>query len=620
MGCKMIELQDLLPFTKKLKLLCIDSDDAVRQSLVKTFSRIFAQVDDAADGYDGLNHYKINQHDLIITETSLNNFTALQMIEQIRKISPEQHVIVISKDQDPQTLMTWSNMNVYGFIPKPINMQALFGSMYKSCSILYSRAQKLQQVEASAQIKQQKQQLQAHYEENEKKLKEALDYERKRLGRLMGVERELQTRLKESESKLSAFRNIDDLTGLKNKHALKDEISKEGDKALLFIDIDHFESINTLYGMGYGNKVLKEVASRIQRFLPSNTELFRISADEFVVLMQTPTPNQELMLSQQILAMFQQAPVIIGEVEFDISFSMGMDRGEHNKLFVHAKTASQEAKEKGRSQLVVFKNDSDYVKRQRDTLYWIQTVKDALKNDRVMSYYQPIHNNETGIVEKYEALCRILDKNGQVLSANNFIHPAYLAGLTTKISRVMIDKAFKYFQNNSYAFSINIGAQDFHENYLEEFLQYKCDYYHISPERVYLEVVESITINGSDETLHQIQRLRSKGFNITIDDFGVDQSVFSRLLRLEAKTIKIDSSFIKNIDTNLSHQMIVQNIVSFANRIGAKTVAEYVETQAVHEKVCELGIDFSQGYYIGEAKAEVPMQDPMHSGSVNNIA
>jgi len=616
----MIELQDLLPFTKKLKLLCIDSDDAVRQSLVKTFSRVFAQVDDAADGYDGLNHYKINQHDLIITETALNNYPALQMIDQIRKISPSQHVIVISKDQDLKTVLTWSNVNIHGFVPKPVNMQALLESMYKSCSVLYTNAQKAQQVEASAQIKQQKQQLQTHYEENEKKLHEALAYEKKRLGRLLGTERELQARLKESEAKLLAFRNIDDLTGLKNKYALKDEIEKEGDKALLFIDIDHFESINTLYGMGYGNKVLKETSSRIHRFLPSNTELFRISADEFVILMQTPTPNQELLLSQQILAMFQQAPVVVGEVEFDISFSMGMDRGVHNKLFVHAKIASQEAKEKGRSQMVVFKNNSDYVKRQRDTLYWIQTVKDALKNDRIMSYYQPIHNNETGIIEKYEALCRILDKDGQVLTANNFIHPAYLAGLTTKISRVMIDKAFKYFQNNSYAFSVNISAQDFHENYLEEFLQYKCDYYHIAPERVYLEVVESITINGTDETLRQIQRLRSKGFNITIDDFGVEQSVFSRLLRLEAKTIKIDSSFIKNIDTNLSHQMIVQNIVSFANRIGAQTVAEFVDTQAVHEKVCELGIDFSQGHYIGEAKAEILLQDPMASNSVNNIA
>lgn len=591
MGCEMIELQDLLPYTKKLKLLCIDPDDAVRQSLVKTFSRIFAQVDDAADGYDGLNHYKINQHDLIITETQLGNYTALQMLEQVRKLSPTQHVIVISTETDAASLLKWSNASIQGFITKPLNMQALLDSLYKSCSILYANAQKAQQIQASVQIKEQKQQLQSHYEENEKKLQEALAYERKRLGRLMGTERELQSRLKESESQLYTYRTIDDLTGLKNKHALKEEIDKEGDKALLFLDIDHFESINTLYGMGYGNKVLKEVSERIGRFLPSNTELFRISADEFVVLMFAPSPNQELLLSQQILAMFQQAPVIINDIEFDLSFSMGMDRGEHNKLFVHAKTASQEAKEKGRSQMVVFKNDSDYVKRQRDTLYWIQTVKDALKNDRVMSYYQPIHNNETGQIEKYEALCRILDKEGKILTATNFMHPAYLAGLTTKISRVMIDKAFKYFQHNSYAFSLNIGAQDFHENYLEEFLQYKCDYYHISPDRVYLEVVESITINGTDETLHQIQRLRSKGFNITIDDFGVEQSVFSRLLRLEAKTIKIDSSFIKNIDTNLSHQMIVQNIVSFANRIGAQTVAEYVQTQAVHEKVCELGID-----------------------------
>jgi len=614
----MVELKDLLPFTKKLKLLCIDGDSAVRQSLVKTFERVFAQVDDAADGYDGLNHYKINQHDLIITETDLDNYPALQMIEQIKKVNPLAHIIVISKNVDAKTILAWANIGVMGFIPKPLSMQALLGAIAKSSSQLYSIAQKSQQADSSKQLKEQKQQMQEHYEHNEIKLNETIAYERKRLGRLLAKERELQNQLTEQAKRLENFRYKDDLTGLDNKHALKDEISKQGDKALLFIDIDHFESINTLYGMGYGNKVLKETAIRLARFLPSNANLFRISADEFVVLIFSPTPDQELLLSQQVLAMFKQAPIVIGEVEFDIEFSMGMDRGAHAKLFVHAKTASQEAKERGRSQMVVFQTDSDYVKRQRDTLFWIQTVKDALKNDYIMSYYQPIYNNETGRVEKYEALCRILDKQGKVLVASDFIHPAYLAGLTTKITRVMIDKAFKYFQNNSYSFSLNVAAEDFHENYLEDFLQYKCDYYHISPDRVFIEVVESITINGTDETLEQIRRLRGRGFNITIDDFGIDQSVFSRLLRLEAKTIKIDSSFIKGLDTNLSNQMIVENIVSFAARIGAQTIAEYVDTKAVHEKVCELGIDFSQGYYIGEPQAEVISNTI--SDSVNNIA
>ncbi len=614
----MVDLKDLLPFTKKLKLLCVDGDSAVRQSLVKTFERVFAQVDDAADGYDGLNHYKINQHDLIITENNLENYSAIQMVEQIKKVNPLAHIIVISKNVDAKTILSWVNIGIMGFIPKPLNMQDLLGAIHTSSSQLYSIAQKSQQADSSKQLKEQKQQMQEHYEHNEIKLNETIAYERKRLGRLLAKERELEKQLEEQAKRLETFRYKDDLTGLDNKHALKDEISKQGDKALLFIDIDHFESINTLYGMGYGNKVLKETAVRLERFLPSNAKLFRISADEFVVLIFAPTPDQELLLSQQILAMFKQAPIIIGEVEFDIEFSMGMDRGSHAKLFVHAKTASQEAKERGRSRMVVFQTDSDYVKRQRDTLYWIQTVKDALKNDNVMSYYQPIYNNETGRIEKYEALCRILDKQGKVLVASDFIHPAYLAGLTTKITRVMIDKAFKYFQSNSYSFSINVAAEDFHERYLEDFLQYKCDYYHIPPQRVFIEVVESITINGTDETLEQIKRLRSKGFNITIDDFGVDQSVFSRLLRLEAKTIKIDSSFIRGLDTNLSNQMIVENIVSFASRIGAQTIAEYVDTKAVHEKVCELGIDFSQGYYIGEPTATVA-SSPMND-SVNNIA
>jgi len=614
----MFELKDLLPYTKKLKLLCIDSDSAVRQSLVKTFSKIFAQVDDAADGYDGLNHYKINKHDLIITDIDLQNYSALSMIDQIKKISPSQHVIVLSSSQDVQTLLKWSNMGIQGFIPKPINMQALLESMHKSCAQLYVAAQKEQQADASKQIKEQKQQLQEYYEKNEKNLTEALAYERKRLGRLLGQERELQSRLKEQQRELDLVRFQDDLTGVSNKNALKRAMSVSGEKALLLIDIDHFENINTLYGMGYGNGVLKETAQRLSKFLANNAELFRISADEFVILVSSPKPDQELLLSQQIIALFQQAPIVINDVEFEISFSIGMDRGDHSKLFTHAKIASAEAKERGRSQMVVFQPDSQYVKDQKETLFWIQTVKNALKKDRLMSYYQPIYNNQTGKVDKYEALCRILDSNGKVITANDFIRPAHLAGLSSKIKKVMIDKAFKYFQHNNYDFSLNVSAQDFHENYLEDFLQYKCDYYHISPKRVYIEVVESISMSGKDKVLAQVKSLRAKGFNITIDDFGVEQSVFSRLLRLEAKTIKIDKSFIKNLDTSLSNQMIVENIVAFANRIGAETVAEFVETQKVHEKVCALGINYSQGHYIGEAQASIENAD--RGTSANNIA
>ena len=612
----MIELKDLLPYAKKLKLLCVDSDSATRQSLVKTFSRIFAQVDDAADGYDGLNHYKINQHDLIITETDLGTYSALQMIEQVKKISPSQHIIVISKNKDSELLLKWINLGIDGFVLKPISMRNLLEIMYKSCTVLYSDLQKLQQIAMVKQLKEQKRKLQEHYETNELRLSDALGYERKRLGRMLGEEKALQARLVKEEELVKKLKYFDDLTGLPNKYSLKEGIDKEGDKALLFIDMDYFDTINTLYGMGYGNKILCESAKKIGTILPENATLFRISADEFVILIFSPTSEQAIVLSKDILSLFKNSALVINDIEFDIGFSIGMDKGTHNKLFAHAKTAAQEAKVKGRDRLVIYQESSEYIKAQKQTLYMIENIKYALKNGKVKALYYPIRSNKMESIQKYESVYNIINKDGQLISIDSFVYSDSFARLSTKVTRVFIDEIFQFFQSNEYPFYIKISTHDLNENYLEEFLQYKCDYYHISAQRIYIELVQNSISNINEEILQQIKRLRAKGFNIVVSNFAIEES----LLRSEAKVIKIDAQIIKDIDTNLSNQVIVEEIVNFAKKVGAKTVVEGVYNRSIYEKILQLGVDYSQGLYIGEAVSEIDNTLPKTLSSANNIA
>jgi EAL domain-containing protein (putative c-di-GMP-specific phosphodiesterase class I) len=141
---------------------------------------------------------------------------------------------------------------------------------------------------------------------------------------------------------------------------------------------------------------------------------------------------------------------------------------------------------------------------------------------------------------------------------------------------------------------------DLHEDYLVKFLEYKCEKYSIEPSRVYLELVEDIILCTSKAVDEQIGRLKQSGFHVIVDDFGTDKSAYSRMFDLEAEYIKIDGTFIKKLLGNKEQQLIVKSIIDFAKKSNIKTIAEHVETEEIYKIVKELGVDYSQGFYIGK--------------------
>ena len=600
----MAELQDLLPFTKKLSLLFVDTQDSVRNSLCTSLKKIFALVDEASDGYDALNLYKINQYDIVVIDSIVPNMPAMQLIKNIKSIKPGQQIIfTVPALPNAEELMLLVNLGLEGCLVKPYGIEKLLGAISESVQIAYQRMQQNELLERLKTTKTQQENLLEDAKRGEQKLKDELMYERKRLGRLMQAQKELQERIDIYEEKLGTIRNVNELTGAASKHALQEAIKGSRPKALLYLNIDNFDMINSIFGMGQGNKVLLETVKRLESFLPSNAKLFHITADEFVVLLNDPVATQEDMLAEQIAALFKEAPIEVDNNRYNIQFSIGLDRGEAASIFAHAIDASKEAKAQGGGCIRRYRSDSDYIVSQRHNLYWINLVREAIEANRLTAYYQPIISNTDNSVQHFEVLCRIIDPKGQVISAERFIKAAILAGLSTQISRIVIDKAFKDFSGNSHRFSININKSDLEAEYLESFLTYKCERYNVAPERVYLELVEDSSMNNAPHMMQQIERLRSLGFHIAVDDFGTEHSMLSRMLQLQADFIKIDSTFIKDLSTNPFHRLVVENIVQFAKRAGMKTVAEHVDSEELYHIVHDLGVNYSQGFYIGKPSA-----------------
>lgn len=413
-------------------------------------------------------------------------------------------------------------------------------------------------------------------------------------------EKQLEEIIYGKTQELQQTQHIDTLTGFKNGEALKSAFGDKTQKAVLFLDIDKFDTINTLYGMKTGDEVLKFVAKRLARFLPDNSSMFRISADEFAILVKEPKEKQVDHLGTQIITMFAESPVVVSDTNFDIHFSIGTDHGVEYNIYYNAKLANREAKSLGGKICVHYHDESHFLKLQQENHYWTNELKKALEEDRILVYYQPMYNNHTGSIDKYEALLRLETKGGEIITPHFFIQPAITAGLITNLSRIVIDKSFKMFSNNDLCFSFNLTDQDFAEGYLRNFLKYKCEAYNISPERVYIEILEETSLNCSEDFLDQIKGLKALGFKFSIDDFGIEKSNFSRVLDLEAEIIKIDGSFIRDLHDNENNHIIINSIVDFAKKIGAKTVAEFVENETTFNDIREMGVDYAQGYLIGK--------------------
>ncbi len=401
----------------------------------------------------------------------------------------------------------------------------------------------------------------------------------------------------------------DSLTGLYNRNRLIEDLKKNEDaeKSVLLINIDDFSQINNVYGMRIGDMVLKLVADILKKLTPDNAFLYRISGDEFLMMLISPQGNQPRQLANTLKDYVNNNNInIVGEeLYIKITFTIGLDTNVDGVVVRHATVAVMEAREHGKNRVQVYSPDSQTEQRYKNNLYWANELKKAIERQDIIPYFQAIIDNSTGKPGKFEALVRMKDSTGAIISPIYFLEPARKTGIFTSITKVMIDKSMEYFKDKPYEFSINITDFDFKEGFLLDYLEQRLRQHNIPPSRVVLEILEGISMKGTKDTIDQIDELSAMGFKIAIDDFGTEYSNFSRLLELHADYIKIDGSFIKGLVTDKNSRKIVKSITDFAHSIDTKVIAEYVHNKEVQEIVLELGIDYSQGYYFSEPVRDI---------------
>ncbi len=407
------------------------------------------------------------------------------------------------------------------------------------------------------------------------------------------------TKQKKIEKELKEKLYRDQLTGLNNRQKLVEDIENLVNPTIAVVNIDDFKEINDFYGHEVGDNVLKEFAKFLKQICQKNRlSLYKLSGDEFAILSKRYYPRQDFeSFIQMVISSVERKIFHIQDYDIHLNITVGICDEKEN-ILSKADMALKQAKEKKRPYLF-FDKSIDLSKRYAENLRIFKELKRAVKSGDIVVYYQPIVNNNTGIIEEYECLVRLIDSKGNTVLPSKFLDVAIKSKIYPKITQTVIKQAFNKFRNKNVRFAINLSISDIlnHEtvNFILDMLK---DF--SGRDRVVFEILESEGIENFDSIYKFIKEIKSLGAKVAIDDFGSGYSNFEFILKLEVDYLKIDSSIIKNLDTDIYSNIIAETIVSFCKKLGIKTIAEFVHSETVLDIVKALGIDYSQGFFIGK--------------------
>lgn len=388
---------------------------------------------------------------------------------------------------------------------------------------------------------------------------------------------------------------IDPLTMTANRVAFFNDIADHQGKVLLtLINIDRFSYINNYFGYGVGDRVLQDFARLLVKSF-SGTTIYRISSDEFALVCSATELNRQVrqMILDQIGEM-ENHKFIIDDYVLSLTLTGGVAYASGSEVYNLAHIALKEAQEQ-RSKVIFFNENRELSEKTRNNLLMANTIKSAIEEDRIVPYFQGIVDIETRRIVKYEALMRLINPDGSVITPFWFLEHAKRSKLYDRLSRIMIEKTFEYFQTNNYVFSINLTLQDILCETTRQLLLANIEGLQ-EPGRLIVEIVESEGIEQFDEVRDFLTLIKRFGCKVAIDDFGSGYSNFNYLSELDVDFIKIDGSLVQKITEDKNHLLTLESILFFARRKGIQTIAEYVETEETFALLATLGVNFAQGF------------------------
>jgi EAL domain-containing protein (putative c-di-GMP-specific phosphodiesterase class I) len=271
-------------------------------------------------------------------------------------------------------------------------------------------------------------------------------------------------------------------------------------------------------------------------------------------------------------------------------------------ILAQADMAMKRAKER-RLPFLVYTHTMNIPLEYEENIRWTHQVKQSIRNDQVVPFYQPIFSNASGRIEKFECLMRIVDGDENIIYPEQFLRISKRSRQYPTLTRIMLRKIIREMKTTDCLYAFNISVEDMQNRGTVGFIRTILSNHPEEAKRITFEILESENIEGIPEVSDFVRMVKEFGSSIALDDFGTGYSNFSYILTLDVDYIKIDASIIRNLDCDENAVAIAETIIGFAKRTGKKTIAEFVHSEAVHDLVREMGVDYSQGYYLGKPRS-----------------